>query len=62
MPELITTNLQDYEATAVALAQDPARCQALRAQLAHVRADGVLFDTPQFVRDLEVRLKALVHG
>ena len=62
LPELITTSLQDYEAAAVALAQDSARCQALRAHLAGVRAEGALFDTPRFVRDLEVRLKELVHG
>ena len=60
LPELITYNLADYEATALALATDPARCKALRDKLAAVRENGVLFDTPRFVRDLEVRLQQLV--
>jgi predicted O-linked N-acetylglucosamine transferase (SPINDLY family) len=60
LPELITYNLADYEALALALANDPARCAALRARLGAVRESGVLFDTPQFVRDLEVRLQELV--
>lgn len=62
MPELITYNLADYEALALALANDPQRCAALRAKLATVRETGVLFDTPLFVRDLEARLQDLVAG
>jgi predicted O-linked N-acetylglucosamine transferase (SPINDLY family) len=60
LPELITYNLADYEALALALAKDPLRCAALRAKLAIVRESGVLFDTPLFVRDLELRLLNLV--
>lgn len=62
LPELITYNLADYEALALALANDPARCAALRIQLAAVRENGVLFDTPLFVRELESRLQELVAG
>lgn len=62
LPELITHTLTDYEATAVALATDPARCAQLRLKLAAVREHGVLFDTPRFVRDLEARLQQLVAG
>jgi predicted O-linked N-acetylglucosamine transferase (SPINDLY family) len=62
LPELITYNLADYEALALALANDAVRCSALRDTLGVVRESGVLFDTPQFVRDLEVRLQELVVG
>ncbi len=62
LPELITYNLADYEALALSLAKDPARCVSLREKLAVVRERGVLFDTPQFVRDLEVRFQDLVAG
>ena len=62
LAELITYNLADYEALALALARDPARCAALRDRLATVRDTGVLFDTPLFVRDLEARLQDLVAG
>jgi predicted O-linked N-acetylglucosamine transferase (SPINDLY family) len=62
LPELIAYNLADYEALALALANDPARCAALRETLGVVRERGVLFDTPQFVRDLEIRFQDLVAG
>jgi predicted O-linked N-acetylglucosamine transferase (SPINDLY family) len=45
---------------ALELANDPARCVALRAKLGAVRESGVLFDTPKFVRDLELRFHRLV--
>ena len=60
LPELICYTLADYEEKAVALANDAARCADLRARLVEVRAHGALFDTPQFVRDLETRLRTLV--
>lgn len=60
LPELITYNLTDYAALALALARDPARCSALREKLSALRDSGALFDTPQFVRDLEERLQILV--
>ena len=62
LPELITYNLADYHALALALANDPARCTALRDKLGAVREHGALFDTPQFVRDLETRFQDLVAG
>ena len=60
LPELIAYYLADYEAIALALATHPERCAALRAKLQIVRDHGVLFDTPLFVHDLEVRLQQLV--
>lgn len=62
LSELITYNLADYEAVALQLANDPARCAQLRAKLGDVREHGVLFDTPAFVRDLETRLLGLVEA
>lgn len=60
LPELITTDLQTYEEKAVALAQSPADCRRLRAQLHQTREQGVLFDTPRFVRSLETQFRRLV--
>jgi predicted O-linked N-acetylglucosamine transferase (SPINDLY family) len=60
MDELITYNTGDYEEKAVALATSPADCKRLRDHLALVRKQGVLFDTPLFVKNLETRLLALV--
>jgi predicted O-linked N-acetylglucosamine transferase (SPINDLY family) len=61
LSELITYNLDDYEETAVRLAMDPQRTHDLRTHLASVRANGTLFDTPQFVRDLDALLVQLVR-
>ncbi len=60
LPELITYNLQDYENMAVTLAQDSSRYQLLRKKVQEVRLNGVLFDTPRFVKNLEERLSTLV--
>jgi predicted O-linked N-acetylglucosamine transferase (SPINDLY family) len=56
LPELITYNLVDYEEKAVALAADPTQCQRLHEHLQAVKASGVLFDTPRFVKNLESQL------
>jgi len=53
MPQLVTHNLDDYENKAVELAQQPTTIAALKQQLLDERATCALFDTPQFVRDLE---------
>ena len=58
--ELITFNLQDYEERAVCLANDSDACQRLRDRLKDVRENGVLFDTPRFVRNLESSLKQIL--
>ncbi len=60
MPELITYNLVDYEEKAVHIANHPAEIQRIKAQLKYVHDQGVLFDTPRFVRNLELQLQALV--
>jgi predicted O-linked N-acetylglucosamine transferase (SPINDLY family) len=60
LSELITYNLKDYEEKAVWLANNPKERQRMRAHLQEVRAHGVLFDTPRFVRHLESRFKQLL--
>ncbi len=62
LDELITYNLQDYEDKAVFLASHPNECKRMRKHLAAVRENGVLFDTPRFVKNLEGSFKKLVEG
>jgi predicted O-linked N-acetylglucosamine transferase (SPINDLY family) len=62
LPELICYDLASYADKAVALANDAPACQQLRLKLAEVRQHGALFDTPNFVRALEMRLKSLVQA
>lgn len=61
LPELIVGSLVDYEEAAVGLAISPSKCQQIRAKLRQVRESGVLFDTPRFVREFELRLEFLVN-
>lgn len=60
LPELVTDNPQAYADKAVALAMSGADCRHLREQLRRVRAEGALFDTPRFVRNLEQAFRQLV--
>lgn len=60
MEELITYDIAAYEEKAVALASNPERCRAFRERLHDVRENGVLFDTPRLVKNLEQMYKTLV--
>lgn len=60
LDELITFNFQDYEEKAVWLANNPKECQRMREHLSDVRENGVLFDTPLFVRNLESQFSRLL--
>ena len=53
LDELVTTHLDDYEATAIDLARSPERLAALRARLAAQRQTSSLFDGKRFARNLE---------
>lgn len=62
LPELITTDLVNYEARAVQLARNPERLGRLRSRLGLARTDGPLFDPARFTRHLEQRLEGLVEA
>ncbi|MBV8665986.1 MAG: tetratricopeptide repeat protein [Burkholderiaceae bacterium] len=53
VPELVTTNLQDYHGLALALATDEARRTALRDKIIALRDTAPLFDSGKFTRNLE---------
>ena len=59
LPELITSSLAEYEATALALARDADRLAALRARLAAGRDTCALFATDRFRRHLEAAYVAM---
>ena len=52
LPELVTDNLQDYEALAGKLARDTDLLSSLRGRLAQNRLTHPLFDTDRFRRDI----------
>jgi protein O-GlcNAc transferase len=53
LPELVTSNMADYEALALTLARDPARLRDIKAKLARNRDTAPLFDTDRFCRGIE---------
>jgi predicted O-linked N-acetylglucosamine transferase (SPINDLY family) len=57
---LIADGLVAYEAAALALARDPARLEALRAQLAQAGRHAPVFDPVRFCRDLEKAYESMV--
>ena len=56
---MITTSVAAYEAKALEIARTPGASQRLKDHLKATKENGVLFDTPRFVRQLEERLLAL---
>ncbi len=53
LPELVTSTLAEYEATALRLAGDDAELAMLRARVKSSRMEAPLFDTPGFTRAIE---------
>jgi predicted O-linked N-acetylglucosamine transferase (SPINDLY family) len=53
LPELVTESLEEYEALALRLAQQPALLASLRAKLANNRTTCALFNTQRFTRHIE---------
>jgi predicted O-linked N-acetylglucosamine transferase (SPINDLY family) len=53
LPELIAHSPAEYEATALALARDPARLRALRVRLEEARGGHPFFDTDRYRARLE---------
>jgi predicted O-linked N-acetylglucosamine transferase (SPINDLY family) len=58
---LAASSLEEYEALALRLAQDPARLEDLRATLARQKTESPLFDTERFCRHLETAFTAMVE-
>ena len=61
VPELITTNWDDYEALAISLARDRAKLDSLKQRIIHGRATSPLFDTERFCRNLELAYEEMVR-
>ena len=59
LDELVTQNIADYEALAIALANDPKRLSNLRARLKTGRDTYPLFDTAGWVADVERAYRAI---
>ena len=57
LPELITHSLEEYEAMALKLAEDPFLLASLKAKLARNRDSYPLFNTEQFTRHIEAAYK-----
>jgi predicted O-linked N-acetylglucosamine transferase (SPINDLY family) len=53
IPELIVTDLQAYEETAVRLAENPEELNAIKQRLTEQTTTCPLFDTARFVKNLE---------
>jgi predicted O-linked N-acetylglucosamine transferase (SPINDLY family) len=53
LPELITKTQSEYEATAIELATNPVKLNAIKDKLARNRLTTALFDTPKFTKNIE---------
>ncbi len=61
LPELIAEDLQQYEDTAVALALNPGKLDAIRHRLRKNRKDAPLFNTTLFTRHVEKAYAQVWH-
>lgn len=61
LPELIATDMTQYEALAIDLGQHPERIVALRAKINEQRLSSPLFDAELFVADLEQAYQKMVQ-
>jgi protein O-GlcNAc transferase len=59
LPELVTSNLEQYEALAFELAMDPRRLRAIRGKLETNRLTHPLFDTDRFRRNIEAAYRTM---
>ncbi|MFT3730980.1 MAG: tetratricopeptide repeat protein [Hyphomicrobium sp.] len=61
VPELVTTNLDDYAKLALDLAQDKAKLEALRNKIIGQRDKAPLFDSTRYTRNLERSFETMVE-
>jgi len=59
LPDLITTTIEEYEARAVQLGNEPARIASYKRYLAEHGRSSALFDIPATVRDIEREFERL---
>jgi protein O-GlcNAc transferase len=59
LPELVTNNIEDYEALALKLATDPALLSSIRHKLADNRSACRLFDSDRFRRHIEAAFETM---
>jgi predicted O-linked N-acetylglucosamine transferase (SPINDLY family)/SAM-dependent methyltransferase len=62
LAELVTFSVQEYEDKAVALAADRPRIAAMKQQLQDNHLSCALFDSPQFVRNLEAAFQRVARS
>ena len=62
LPELITRNLDEYEALALALATNRPQLETIRQKLADHRGHYPLFNTRRFCRHLEAAYEAMYEA
>lgn len=60
MPDLIVPTFGDYEALAVAMAQDPGRLAEIKRRLATQRPASRLFDLERFTRGIEAAFQDMI--
>jgi len=53
LPEMIATNLDEYQAIGLKLAREPAQLAAIKAKLVANRGTCALFDPARFARNIE---------
>ena len=61
LPELIVSSLEEYEALALELAQNPTMLTDLKVKLARNRENYPLFDTARFTRHIETAYRQMVE-
>ena len=61
LPELVTSNLEEYEAAALRLANNRAELEMLRARIQKSRTEAPLFDTPRFARAIETAFEWMMQ-
>ncbi|BAP89552.1 TPR repeat-containing protein [Burkholderiales bacterium GJ-E10] len=60
LPDLVATDLDDYESTVINFAQNPAKARSIRQQLDRGRLTCSLFDSVRYVQDFEALLNLLI--
>jgi len=59
LPELVTNSIEEYEALAVQLANNPVELKEIRHRIAENRMKAPLFDTRRFVKNLETAYREI---